>query len=150
MAEPESPEAAIRRLVANYCAAVGRLDAAAAAALFAPDARVQIHDFPELVGRAAIAEGLAATFAHFAFIHHACDTALIQVAGERASGWLNIFEATHRRDREGLNLVFGTYQDEYRLTREGWRFAQRRFHLRARARLPVVQLECFPPPEGAP
>ena len=39
-------ESAIRRLVGLYCDAVNRRDADAAGALFAPDAAIQIADFP--------------------------------------------------------------------------------------------------------
>ena len=94
-------ESAIRRLVGLYCDAVNRRDADAAGRLFAPDAVIQIADFPEIAGREAIREGMRQTFAQHAFLRQQCDAGLIDIAGDRARARLSVIEASHR-DGEDL------------------------------------------------
>ena len=135
---------AIQRLIAAYTDAVRRLDGEAAGRLFAADGSVKIADYPELSGRAAVTEGICKTFAKFSFIHQGCDTGLIDVEGDRARARLGIFEANSRPNREGVQIIFGTYEDEYTLTGEGWRFHRRSFSVRALATVPTLAFEAFP------
>jgi ketosteroid isomerase-like protein len=134
-------ESAIRRLVGLYCDAVNRRDADAAGALFAPDCRIRIADGPERVGRDVQTEGMRQTFAAFAFLRQQCDVGLIDVAGDTAKARLSVFEASLRAGEEGVGLIFGFYEDEYVRLAEGWRFAQRRYVMQFRSRLPVDKMQ---------
>lgn len=132
---------AIRRLVAAYCDAVARRDADAAGALFAPDAAIRIAGFPELSGRAAITEGMRASFAAAAFLHQRCDPGLIDVAGNAAQARHPVFEVIRRPDENALGLVFGFYEDRYVRLAEGWRFARRRYAMQSRVLLPAEKVQ---------
>jgi hypothetical protein len=134
-------EQAIRRLISSYCDAVGRLDAASAARLFAPDARVRIAGFPELVGRDAIAEGLRQSFAATGFLHQRCDAGLIDVEGNRARARLSVFEVNRKPNQDALGIIFGFYEDDYTRRDEGWRFSQRRYTLQLRVLAPTSKIQ---------
>jgi len=137
-------ESAIRRLVSAYCDAVNRLDADAAAALFAPDAVIRIADFPEIAGQRAIAEGLRATFAGAGFLFQQCDTGLLDVDGDRASARLSVFEAMRGAGDDAIALIFGFYEDEYVRLAAGWRFARRRYTLLQRSRHAAEKVQFVP------
>lgn len=134
-------EHGIRRLISCYCDAVGRLDAASAARLFAPDARVRIADFSELVGRDAIAEGLRQSFAATGFLHQRCDTGLIDVERDRAKARLSVFEVNRKPNQDAFGMICGFYEDEYALLDEGWRFFRRRYTLQLRALVPASKIQ---------
>jgi ketosteroid isomerase-like protein len=134
-------ESAIRRLVALYCDAVNRRDADAAGMLFAPDAAIQIADFPGIAGADAITEGMRQTFAHHAFLRQQCDTGLIDVDGDSARARLSVFEASHKAGDEGVSLIFGFYEDEYVRLAAGWRFWRRRYILQFRSRVVANKLQ---------
>jgi ketosteroid isomerase-like protein len=136
-------ERAIRRLISLYCDAVARRDAAAIGPLFAPDARVRIHDRPERVGRAEIVEGLSNTAKGFSFLHQKCDTGLIDVDGATARARHGVLEINRAHDAPNFNFVFGAYDDEYRLTEEGWRFQRRAFTLQYRVVAPAAEVQPF-------
>jgi hypothetical protein len=137
-------ENAIRRLVSAYCDAVNRRDPESARALFTPSCRVQIADMPERVGIEAIVGGLARTVSGFSFLHQKCDANLIDVSGSSARARVAVFEANRRIGEGALSLLFGTYEDEYSLQPEGWRFSSRRFTLKLLATLPASTLQEFP------
>lgn len=134
-------EHGIRRLISAYCDAVGRRDAAAAAKLFAPDARVRIAGFPEIVGRDAIADGLTQSFAATGFLHMQCDAGLIEVHGDRARARLSVFEANRKPNQEALGLIFGFYEDDYALLQGKWRFLRRHYSLQLRALVPATKMQ---------
>lgn len=131
----------VRRLVSAYCDAVGRLDADAAGALFAPDAAIRIADFPPLAGREAITEGMRATFAQSDYLFQQCDTGLVEVSGDTARARLSVFEVNRRAGEDRLGLIFGAYEDHYVRLSEGWRFHRRRYSLRMRALVPADKLQ---------
>jgi uncharacterized protein (TIGR02246 family) len=135
---------AIRRLISAYCDAVMRGDADAAAALFAPEARLQIADSPEILGRDAIAAGMRATFSAIDIVHMHCDTGLIEVTGDTAQAQLGVHEVARKPDSDSLSLVFGCYEDRYVRLTVGWRFAARRYSLRLRALIPADKLQQGP------
>jgi ketosteroid isomerase-like protein len=137
-------ESAIRRLISGYCDAVNRRDAEAAGALFAPDAAIRIADSPGLEGHAAITEGMRQTFALFTFMRQQCDAGLIDVEGDAARARLAVMEMTRRDGEDGLSLILGTYEDDYRRLDGGWRFHRRRFTVQIRTRLAVTKLQQFP------
>jgi hypothetical protein len=134
-------EHGIRRLISSYCDAVGRRDAASAGRLFAPDARVRIAGFPELVGRDAIVEGMRQSFAATGFLHQRCDSALIDVEGDRARGRLSVFEANRKPGQDALGIIFGFYEDDYVLLDERWCFSRRRYTLQLRTLLPASKIQ---------
>jgi ketosteroid isomerase-like protein len=137
-------ERAIRRLISLYCDAVRRGDPDAVGELFTPDASVRIADLPERVGRQEIVEGLRRTMAGFSYLHQTCDTGLIDVKGGLARARHGVIEANRPNGAEALNLIFGAYEDEYRLSEIGWRFHRRRFDLRFRVQLPAAEFQQFP------
>ena len=137
-------ENAIRRLVSLYCDAVARKDPDAIAGLFTPDARVQIADLPERVGRREIVEGLRRTMSAFSYLHQKCDTGLIDVDGASARARLGVIEANRSNGADSLNMIFGFYEDEFKLLEEGWRFHRRKFTLQFRSVLPASEIQQFP------
>jgi ketosteroid isomerase-like protein len=136
-------ERAIRRLISLYCDAVRRGDPDAIGELFTPDARVRIAELPERVGRQEIVEGLRRTMAGFSYLHQTCDTGLIDVEGELARARHGVIEANRPNGAEALNVIFGAYEDEYRLSEAGWRFHRRRFGLQFRVQLAAAELQQF-------
>jgi hypothetical protein len=138
----------IRRLISLYCDAVSRRDPDALAPLFAPDASVKIADGVERVGRQEVVEGFRRTASGFSFLHQKCDTGLIDVDGRQARARHGVMELNVALGSDQLNMIFGTYEDEYRLLEEGWRFFRRRFTLQFRALLQADQLQHFGDVEG--
>jgi len=134
-------ESDIRRLVGLYCDAVNRRDADAAGVLFAPDAAIEIADFPGISGQEAIREGMRQTFAHHKFLRQQCDVGLIEVTGDQAKARLSVFEASHREGEDGVGLIFGFYEDEYARLADGWRFWRRRYTMQFRSRMAVNKLQ---------
>jgi ketosteroid isomerase-like protein len=134
-------ESAIRRLIGLYCDAVNRRDADAAGLLFAPDAAIQIADFPGISGKEAIREGMRQTFAHHAFLRQQCDLGLIDVTGDKARARLSVFEASHRSGEDSISLIFGFYEDDYTRLAEGWRFQRRRYSMQFRSRMEISKLQ---------
>jgi ketosteroid isomerase-like protein len=137
-------ESGVRRLVALYCDAVNRRDADAAGALFAPDARIAIADFPPIAGADAIREGMRQTFAAHEFLRQHCDVGLIDVAGERAAARLSVFEASKRPGEAEVSLIFGFYEDAYVRLGGTWRFWQRRYVLQFRSRHTAARFQLAP------
>ena len=134
-------ESSVRRLVGLYCDAVNRLDADAAGALFAADCRIRIADGPERAGREVQTEGMRQTFAAFDFLRQQCDVVAIDADGSRATARLLVFEATHKPGEDSLGLLWGTYEDEYSLLPEGWRFQSRHYTLQLRTLVPVSKMQ---------
>jgi hypothetical protein len=136
----------IRRLLSLYCDAVSRREPDAIGALFMPDAVVTIAHFPDRIGRPAIIDGLRRTISKFTFLHQKCDTGLIDVAEDQAWARIGVLEINRATDSpERLNLICGTYEDEYRRDSGGWGFQRRRFTLQFRTLLQASAAEEFPP-----
>ncbi len=148
MTEPDleviAAERAIQRLISGYCDGVGRKDADAACAGFAPDVRVRIAHFPERVGHEAAVEGLRHTLSGYTFLHQKCDTGLIDVTGDRARARLGVIEMNQAIGGDSLFLMTGIYEDEYVLLTEGWRFHRRHFTPQAGLTLPASAIQLFP------
>lgn len=134
-------ESAVRRLVGLYCDAVNRLDAAAAIALYAPDAAIRIADGPEIAGVEAIGAGMVQSFANFDFLRMQCTIVAIDVDGDRARARLLVHEAAHKPGEDTLGLLWGNYEDEYARLAEGWRFHRRRYTLQLRAKVPAAKMQ---------
>lgn len=139
--ETLAAERAIRRLVSAYCDAVGRLDADAAGALFAPDAEIRIADFPPIAGQVAITQGIRQTFAQSEYLFQQCDTGLVDVSGSSARARLSVFEINRKPGEEKLGMIFGVYEDQYVQLAAGWRFHRRRYTLNMRALVPAEKVQ---------
>ena len=137
-------ESAVRRLVGLYCDAVNRLDASAAIALYAPDAKIRIADGPEIAGAGAIGAGMAQSFANFDFLRMQCTVSAIDVDGNRARARLLVFEAAHKPGDDHIGLLWGQYEDHYTQLVEGWRFQRRRYTLQLRAKVPAAKIQLVP------
>ena len=137
-------ENAIRRLISGYCDGVGRRDADAACAGFAPDVRVRIAHLPERIGHAAAVEGLRNTLSGYTFLHQKCDTGLIDVLGDRARARLGVLEMNNAIGTDSLFLMTGIYEDEYALLAEGWRIHRRHFTPQVGMSLPASAVQLFP------
>lgn len=137
-------EGQIRRLLSLYCDAVSRHDADAVFELFTPDAQVRIADLPARIGPVQIVGGLRDTLGKFGFLQQSCDTGLIDVDGDGAWARIGVFEVNRAHESDTLNLIFGQYEDEYRMERSGWRFHRRRFSMRLRAVVGEAEITQFP------
>ena len=137
-------ESAVRRLTGLYCDAVNRLDAAAAIALYAPDAVIRIAGGPDIAGAEAIGAGMAASFAHFDFLRMQCTVSAIDVEGDTARARLLVFETTHKPGEDTLGLLWGQYEDQHVRLPDGWRFQRRTYTLQLRAKVAAAKLQHVP------
>jgi len=140
----------IRRLISLYCDAVARRDADAVGNLLVDDVHITIAGGPPRIGREAAVAGLRKTIDNFGFLHQKCDTGLIDIDddGTGARARLGVMELNQAFGADTVNAIFGFYEDEYRLTDGGWRFARREFTLQFRAVLPTAEcqfLQTFTP-----
>jgi hypothetical protein len=138
-------ESAIGNLCAAYSHAVARLDAVAAAAVYAEDGVLSAFSFPELVGRDAIAQALEQILAPLAFLVQTCSAGVVDVRGDEARASWSVTEWFRYRDKDGLGCCFGMYEDRLVRGAEGWRFAYRRFHPFYRGVEPASG-KSYPPP----
>ena len=136
---------AIRRVLALYGDAVRRKDADAIAELFTPDARVVIAGGKERVGRAEIVEGLRATASGYEFLSQQMDVGLIDLDGDSARARVGVIEANQPLGKSRLNLIFGIYEDEYRVSGGLWRFHRRNFTLQQVAGVEGAEMAKFAP-----
>ena len=139
-------ESSVRRLVALYCDAVNRLDAADAQALFAADAAIRIADGPEISGSAAIGDGMRKSFAAFDLLRMQCDSGLIDVSEDARSAKARhlVFEVTHKPGEAQIGLLWGDYEDTYACYPEGWRFQQRHYTMHTRVLVDAAKLQQTP------
>jgi hypothetical protein len=124
---------AIRNLKAHYARrgdAVfrdpGAASAAALAELFTEDGVLDLGPFGRYVGRAAIlaaAEGVLPQAT--AWSAHYIVNPLIEVNGAEATGsWsFLIYAQPHTPANAPASPIWGEYQDRYRKTADGWKFA---------------------------
>lgn len=133
-------ESDIRRLVAFYSDAVTHLDAARAASVYTDDGCVSIAG-AELVGRAAIEQGMRESFSAFALLQLIAHAGLIDVEGDRARARWSTIEFTVRRQATDLNCIFGRYEDDLVRLPEGWRFKRRTFTLAGRTLVETSKLQ---------
>lgn len=125
-------ERACARLVHGYARAADFGDSAAAAALFADDAVLEMPGGKRFAGRAAILQRLAEQPAT-QVSRHVISNLLIDVVDEgRARGfcYLTMYRGT-RGEASGplpsaAPFVIGHYEDEYARVGADWRFAARR------------------------
>jgi SnoaL-like domain len=136
-------EHAIRRLTAFYSDAVTHLDAARAASVYTADGCVSIVG-TQIIGRAAIEDGMRQTFSAFALLQLIEHGGLICVEGARATARWSTIELGVRRESTALNCIAGRYEDELVRLPEGWRFKKRSFTLAGRAQIDTAKLQLNP------
>jgi len=136
----------INALAARYSDAVSRLDALAAAATYAEDGVLKGFDFPEIRGRAQIADVLGQTLVRLSFLSQQCTGGMPSVDGDRAVARWNVQEWNQITGEEKLSACFGIYEDELVRTAQGWRFARRRFHALWRGRVEAAGKLYIPTP----
>jgi uncharacterized protein (TIGR02246 family) len=119
-------ELAIRNLVARYCDAVCRRDAARWAATWAEDGTWDLGGGRVTHGRAAAVELWSSALAKYPWVAQLAPTGTVEVSGDTGRGAWWVLELNHLPDGTGA-LHLGHYDDEYRRTEEGWQFSSRRF-----------------------
>jgi len=116
---------AIGRLVDEYTDAVSRGDVEAFGRCWTPGGRWTGPGL-ECEGIFAITSAFAKMRGRIASAEQEVLTGDVMVQGDRATGAWEIHETVVDRDGKQRERV-GRYDDEYRRTREGWRFASRHF-----------------------
>ena len=117
---------AIRELAVHYAHCVWTKDVAALADLFTDDGVMDTGSGDPLRGADAIRDTYERVFAaddYYPFIHNH----VIELGGDEARGtcYLDLRAVT-----DGKRMVgFGTYDDRYVRTRDGWRFRSRRLSM---------------------
>jgi ketosteroid isomerase-like protein len=132
--------AEVRELASAYSAAAGRMDAKALAAFFTADARVTglaqaFNVGGDLVGPAAIDAFFSGMFRQVESVTQMLHAANIEVSGNSATGVADIVEYVKYGGVPGFTVVVARYEDEYRKTLAGWRFAARAFTLKILAQV---------------
>jgi ketosteroid isomerase-like protein len=133
-------EAAIRRLVATYVDAVAHRDPVRAAGVYAEDG-VALIVGNELRGRAAIEQGMRASFGAFALMQMIAHGGLIEVDGDTARARWPTIELTVKQGDSALSVIFGRYEDELMRLPEGWRFKKRTFTMAGRTLLDASKVQ---------
>lgn len=121
---PSAGELAVRALVDQYVAAIEARDESAWGKTWDDDA-VWIVAGREVAGRERITEAWRAAMARFVEVDHVVEVDALDIGADEGTGTWMVTERT--LDRQGAELrLRGTYQDRYRRTDAGWRFAKRR------------------------
>jgi ketosteroid isomerase-like protein len=144
-------ELAIHRLLADVLDAVARGDAAAWGACWTEDGVWVIPGHGELVGAEAVAR-----FAELRAAYAMCLQSLLSGRvdfeengdGDTATGRWYFRELQRTADGAGSEL-YGCYDDAYRRTEAGWRFARRRFWVLYRGPVGLDGTAYRPPPPRA-
>lgn len=136
-------EQAIRNLAAAYSDAVTHLDPVRAAAVYAEDGIVDIAG-NALSGRAAIEQGMRASFAAFQLLQLVEHGGMVTVSGDAATARWSTVELAVRQGQQSLNVIFGRYEDDLVRTTEGWKFARRRFTLAGRTQMESAKFQFNP------
>ena len=119
-------ELAVRNLVARYCDAVCRRDAAAWAATWAADATWDLGSGRVTRGRDEAVRLWTTAIAKYPWVAQLAPTGTVEITGDTGRGAWWVLELNHRDDGTGV-MHLGHYDDTYRRTDEGWQFASRRF-----------------------
>jgi hypothetical protein len=126
-------EHACTKLQTLYCIHADRCDVEAFTALFAEDGSVAVPEHPAFVGHAAIRASMQALAATGVTMRHVMSNSLINVQDEdHATGlcYLTAYGSTAAADANGWRPMeqpgtVGHYEDAFRRTPSGWRFASR-------------------------
>ena len=137
-------ELAIRSLVARYCDAVCRRDPDAWAATWAPDCRWDLGGDRVTHGIADTVRLWQTAIAKYDWVGQVATTGLVEVDGDRGSGWWYLIEFNNRAQGDGT-MHLGHYDDEYTRTPDGWRFASRTMHMLYRGAMDRGTVVPLPP-----
>jgi ketosteroid isomerase-like protein len=125
-------KAAIREVLSAYSGAAGRLDIEAFGSFFAEDA--EFHGVLELFkrqgplkGRDQIKGFFGASFQNLEWLVQMNNITEVKLAADRktATTHTDLIE-TAKRKNAGQLVMIGRYDDQLKLTSEGWRFTQRK------------------------
>lgn len=123
----------IRGLAIRYAHGVWRKDVTAVAELFAQDGAMDTGSGDPVRGRAAIRAAYERTFAtddFFPFVHNH----VIEIDGDTATGSCDLdLRAVINGERMS---GFGSYDDRYIRTPDGWKFQARTLEMRELRKLP--------------
>jgi ketosteroid isomerase-like protein len=124
-------KAAIREVLGGYSGAAGRLDIDAFIAFFTEDAEIHgiagLMGQPEpLKGQAQIAAFFGPSFARLDWLVQMNNITDVRLGSDGTSATTStaLVEMAKRKDADMLVLI-ARYDDELRLTGDGWRFARR-------------------------
>jgi uncharacterized protein (TIGR02246 family) len=120
-----SDESALRALLLEYADAVRANDAERWAATWTDDARWILGPGRDVEGRQAIVDMWSASIARYARVVQLYLTSVFDIDGDAASGRCQLVELNVVADGS-RSMLAGIYDDTYRRTAEGWRFASRR------------------------
>ncbi|NDI47162.1 nuclear transport factor 2 family protein [Goekera deserti] len=137
-------ELAVRDLVARYCDAVSRRDPVAWAGTWTDDAVWDLGGGRVVHGRAAVVELWTSALERYPWVAQLAPTGTVQLDGGTATGSWWVLELNHRADGTGA-LHLGHYDDVYRRTDAGWRFAARRHSMVYRGPLDPGTVVPLPP-----
>jgi hypothetical protein len=137
-------ELAVRNLVARYCDAVCRRDAAAWAATWAVDATWDLGGGRVTHGRDAAVRLWTTAIARYPWVAQLAPTGTVDISGDTGRGSWWVLELNHLDNGAGA-LHLGHYDDTYRRTDEGWAFASRRFAMVYRGPLDRGTVVPLPP-----
>ena len=137
-------ELAIRALVARYAYAVCRRDPDAWAATWAQDCCWDLGGGRVVTGRAETLDLWRTAIAKYDWVGQVVTSGLVEVAGDRASGWWYIIEF-NRRAQGDATLHLGHYDDKYVRTADGWQFASRTMHMLYRGAMDPGVVVPLPP-----
>ncbi len=125
-------ERACTALIVSYARATDRGDGEAAARCFTDDGRLEMPGGRTYVGRTAIARRIAEQPVDQVSRHLLSNVMITVESPARARGelCLTLYRGARDPAAQAVSLdgpyLVGEYTDEYRLTDEGWRIAQRR------------------------
>jgi hypothetical protein len=131
---------AISRLLAAYADTVTRRAWPELVDLFVVDAPVRVDTVTaparELTGPDELGAFIGAAIERFGFFELVILNARIELAtaGDRDRAYGRVLISEIRQDRDGgaWSSTYGVYQDQYRRTTDGWRFARRDYQSLAR------------------
>jgi hypothetical protein len=143
----------IRSLQGRYADAMITNSAAAAAACYAPDGRLQAFDEPVIVGTSALVENFEQVLSLYEFIFqmtHQGFVAFDEHDPDLARARWHISEVARRPASTSGTFFLGTYQDEVRRVDARWLFTSRtlRGTYVGRIELPGKRFEPFFSPWG--
>lgn len=117
----------IADLLAEYCRALDLMDLPAIAKVFTADCRVEYGPEERLQSRGAegVAQSLARMWRWARTSHHLSNIQVVFESPDTARA-ISYVIAWHERPDGSTATVLGQYHDRLRLTREGWRIAERR------------------------
>jgi hypothetical protein len=140
---------AIGQLAARYGDVVTRRAWGELPSLFAPGCPVTLDlrggRVLELAGADDVGSFVAASVERFAFFEFAVLNHVVDVAGDRATGRLYLWELRQEAATATWTNAYGVYQDDYARLDGRWVFARRRYASLARGTADAMEVFEVPP-----